>query len=161
MTGMDRLHELGARGRARRESLRITLEEVYEDTGLTPTTQSRIESGKSVRGISYAKYEDGIFWSKGSCWRFLDRGEEPAEVQPPPDIIARLPPGQLLVAESTNYGGPERRRPAAPEEHIELLRRWAESDRGLTADQRTDFLAVLDIAERRIAKRRGTTRKRA
>lgn len=150
-TGKGTLSGLGALAKARREGLRLTQDEVYAATGLSPTTQIRVESGKRVRGLSYTSYESGVYWTSGSCRRYLETGEPPTELTPPQRILDR----------SQGATGAREGRPASPEEHIALLHSWADNDPGLTDDQRREFQTLIRLAEERIAKRRRGRRMQA
>lgn len=143
ITGGDRRRRLGKLVRRRRESMELTVGDVYERTGLSPTTLKRIEDGLAVRGLSYSRLEPGLIWPKGACRTYLDGGDEP-------------PMGAADPAPLDSEPGD-----ATPEEHIELLYRWADADDSLSDEARSEFKTLIRLAEERISKRPKPRRKRA
>jgi len=59
--------ELGARVRRRRESLGLTIDQAADAGTISPVTWSRVELGRTVRGLSYGAVDTVLSWSEGAC----------------------------------------------------------------------------------------------
>lgn len=69
--------ELGVRVRRRRESLGLTIDQAADAGTISPVTWSRVELGRTVRGLSYGAVDAVLSWAEGACKRFLADGTEP------------------------------------------------------------------------------------
>lgn len=99
------LTKLADEVRARREWLRLTIEEAAEAGGISANTWGRVEKGENVRGLTYAGVDTGVRWVPGSCRAILNGQPatpltEPAVVVDLPPIIARL--GRILSDPGTS-----------------------------------------------------------
>lgn len=98
MTNADAREALGTRVRARREALGLTIDQAAARAdNMSPTTWSRVEAGKTVRGLTYGGVDKVLRWVPGSCTRFLHEGVEPEE-----NAALTLPPrksGSLTTME--------------------------------------------------------------
>lgn len=145
MTATDRLAELGDLVLHRREQLGLTMDQVASVAGIARTTQWNIEKGKRVRGLSYARLEPVLGWASGACRLYLSTGEPPVASAP---AAAEPEPSKAVIADGT------------PEESIESVRRWAETDTGMTDEQREEILVLVRLTEERIRDRKPKRRRR-
>ncbi|HKR49533.1 MAG TPA: helix-turn-helix transcriptional regulator [Pseudonocardiaceae bacterium] len=75
--------------RARRLELGLAITAVAEAAGISKDTYRRIEEGREVRDISYARIEPALHWALGSCRAVLeDRKPTPAE--PSSTVVTRI-----------------------------------------------------------------------
>ena len=75
--------------RARRLELGLAITAVAEAAGISKDTYRRIEEGRDVRDISYARIEPALRWASGSCRAVLEGGEPtPAEQSKP--VVTRV-----------------------------------------------------------------------
>lgn len=120
MDKQERLNELGELVKDRREALGLTIDQASELAPMSPVTWSRVEAGRSVRGLTYGAVDDVLGWAENSCTRFIKIRREPA---------ARA----ALLATTAEPGGDLE----AAEDVAEQLQAWLERRRGpLTNQQR-------------------------
>jgi transcriptional regulator with XRE-family HTH domain len=86
VTSSDALRRLGAAVRSARARIGLTIDEVADQGGVSPTTWGKVERGEDgVRRTTYAIVERVLGWEAGSVEIVLDGGEpvqgsEPATV---------------------------------------------------------------------------------
>lgn len=73
--------------RLRREALGRPIDEIAADSDISAVTWSRIEHGRTVRGLSYGAVDKSLGWAEGSAAAFLQNGTPPRTAGPvgPPD----------------------------------------------------------------------------
>lgn len=85
------LQRLADQVKARRAELLMSKIDVVRQAGLTPITYSKIETGESVRDVTYAKVEPVLGWAQGSCQAILG-GTQPTCLEPSPRAGAYYSP---------------------------------------------------------------------
>lgn len=68
--------------KARREALRLTIEDAAEGADVSENTWIRVEAGRRARGLSYAGIDEALAWRAGSCRAVLGGGD-PTPIQSP------------------------------------------------------------------------------
>jgi transcriptional regulator with XRE-family HTH domain len=82
VTGEEALERLARRVRRRRQALGLTIDDAAEEGGVSPTTWSRVELGRPVRGLTYGVVDRVLRWSEGSAEAILDGGTESLDEDP-------------------------------------------------------------------------------
>jgi transcriptional regulator with XRE-family HTH domain len=90
------LERLAERVATRRIELGLGVEPAARIAKMSKDTWKRVESGKRVQGISYAKIDRALRWAVGGCHDIL-AGKDPIEVEVSADGIqhARLDPAEI------------------------------------------------------------------
>lgn len=87
----DVLTKLAEEVRARREWLRMTIEEAAAAGGISDNTWGRVEKAGNVRGLTYAGIDRALRWAPGSCRAILN-GQPPEPLGDPVPVAVELTP---------------------------------------------------------------------
>lgn len=92
------LDRLAAVVKARRLELGLARNKTAQAIGISKDTWQRVEDGKPVREMNYAKIDPALGWAVGSCTAILDGGEPVVaeeSKEKPGAILARAPKRDL------------------------------------------------------------------
>lgn len=79
----ERLRQLGTLVRRTRGALGLSVDAAASRAGMSPVTWARVESGNTVRTLTYAGVERVLRWRLGAIEDFLTDGVEPAAAEEP------------------------------------------------------------------------------
>lgn len=77
----ESLERLGALMAQRRMELNMSKRATSEAAGISINTYQRIEEGRPVRDVTYAKIENILGWAAGAVHEILDGAAEPRRVE--------------------------------------------------------------------------------
>jgi transcriptional regulator with XRE-family HTH domain len=77
----ESLQRLGKLMAQRRMELNMSKRATSEAAGISINTYQRIEDGRPVRDVTYAKIENALGWAAGSIQEILDGATEPVLVE--------------------------------------------------------------------------------